>query len=231
MQAILLAGGFGTRLKGLIDTPKPLTPFNGKPFLAHYIEQLVTQGIDDVTLALHHQAEQFQACFRDAFLGIPIRYSIETTPLGTGGAIRRALGMLSPSAPVFVSNADTWMDLDVCAMADAHRRHDNLLTIAAAGVPDCRNAGQLVMNGKHEAVEFLYPGKPESGLVSMGAYIICPNIFSGYDLPERFSFESDFKAHYIRTLRPHVFLHHGDFLDFGTPETFTRMTCMMAEAI
>lgn len=217
MQAILLAGGSGSRLQGLIQVPKPMIMVDGEPFLAGYIRQLVAQGVQEVVLALHHQADFFQDYFQDRFAGIPIRYSIEDTPLGTGGAIRHALHLLQPKASVFVSNSDSVMDLDIRAMQQFHVRQNAALTLAAMPARDCSKGGEIQqhVNGSYR---FCYPGNTKAGLLSMGAYWMRPDIFDRYELPKAFSFESDFKAAYLHEVHAQLFMHSGKFLDFGTPE-------------
>lgn len=225
MQAILLAGGFGTRLRPVIgDTiPKPMAMFAGEPFLAHYIRSLAAQRITEVMLAVHHQAHVIMDYFQDRFAGIPIYYSVEHTPLGTGGAIKQALALLAPTSPVFVSNADSFMDLDIDAMRRAHYDSHALLTVALTEKPDCRSAGQARVNSDGRIIAFTYPGNKGAGLVSMGAYIVAPELFSAFDMPERFSFETDFKMRFVPLLKPCAYVHQGHFLDFGTAATFQQI--------
>ncbi|WP_038815393.1 sugar phosphate nucleotidyltransferase, partial [Campylobacter jejuni] len=99
MQAIVLCGGLGTRLKSVIsDIPKPMAPINGKPFLEFIFEYLKKQNIKEVILAVSYKYEIIQAHFKDEFLGIKIKYSIEKEPLGTGGAIKQALNLVEKEA-------------------------------------------------------------------------------------------------------------------------------------
>ncbi len=224
MQAILLAGGFGTRLRSSIGEllPKPMIMVDDEPFLAHYIRSLAAQGVQEVILALHHQAYVIQNYFGAEFAHIPIRYSIEETPLGTGGAIKQALSLLRPEHEVFVSNADTWMDLDIQAMHQTHMNAHTMLTIATTHLPDCSHSGELAINEYGTVTGFVYPGGTHAGYVSMGAYIMVPNIFEPFELAKNFSFESDFKTPYLSTLKPAAYMHQGVFLDFGTEISFKR---------
>lgn len=230
MQAILLAGGFGTRLKPIIGDaiPKPMAIIDGEPFLVHYIRSLAMQGIAEVMLTLHHQAHIIQEYFKEQFEGVRIRYSVEPTPLGTGGAIKHALTLLNPIAPAFVSNADSVMNLDIKAMMRAHYAADTLLTVALTMLENCSQGGQAWVDDKGMMTAFQYPGREEAGFVSMGAYIVAPEIFTTFDMPEVFSFETDFKQPHMHLLKPQAFICDGHFLDIGTPERYQR-ACLLNE--
>ncbi|EDP4615425.1 NTP transferase domain-containing protein, partial [Campylobacter jejuni] len=112
MQAIILCGGLGTRLKSVIkNIPKPMAPINDKPFLEFIFEYLKKQGIKEVILAVSYKYEVIKEYFKDEFLGIKIKYSIEKEPLGTGGAIKEALKFIKNEA--YVLNGDTFFDIDL----------------------------------------------------------------------------------------------------------------------
>src|SRR3989344_3377185 len=113
MQAIILAGGFGTRLRSVVaDSPKPMALIHGKPFLAYLLDYLTSQGITDVVLSVHYLREQIETYFKTNYNGISIRYAVEEQPLGTGGAIKHALNYINISSPVFVLNGDTFLKLN-----------------------------------------------------------------------------------------------------------------------
>src|SRR5579872_7369319 len=117
MQAIILAGGFGTRLQSVVkNCPKPMAPVHGKPFLAYLIEYLKLQGITRVVLSVHYLREQIEDFFKDNYQGIEICYAVEEQPWGTGGAIVHALKKIELTQPVFVLNGDTFLKLDYRAM-------------------------------------------------------------------------------------------------------------------
>ncbi|MCV3522366.1 NTP transferase domain-containing protein, partial [Campylobacter lari] len=112
MQAIVLAGGLGTRLKSVVqDLPKPMAPINGKPFLAFVLEYLKKQGIAEVILSVSYKYELIQEYFKDEFDGMKICYNIEKELLGTGGAIKDTLKLIQNQ--VYVLNGDTIFDIDL----------------------------------------------------------------------------------------------------------------------
>ena len=109
---IILAGGFGTRLSAVVkDLPKPMANINGKPFLHYIFQSLQRQNIENVILSVGYKHEIIQDYFQDNYLGIAIKYAIETEPLGTGGAIKHAFSFVDDDA--FVLNGDTFFDVDL----------------------------------------------------------------------------------------------------------------------
>ena len=116
MQAIILAGGLGTRLRSVVpDLPKPMAPVAGRPFLAWVLDRLVDAGFESAVLAVGYRHEIIRAHFGEDYRGMALRYSVETTPLGTGGAMRLAADHVT-ALPVFVLNGDTYLELDYRAM-------------------------------------------------------------------------------------------------------------------
>ena len=119
MEAIVLAGGFGTRLKSVVfDLPKPMAPVAGKPFLERLLKSLAQKGFTRIVLALGYMAEKVIEHFGSRFEGMELVYEIESTPLGTGGAVRLALTQCLTDH-VFVFNGDTYLDLEV-SHVEAH---------------------------------------------------------------------------------------------------------------
>ena len=110
MEAIVLAGGLGTRLRGIVDdVPKPMAPVHGRPFLTLVLDQLVATGFDAAILAAGYRHDAIRSYFGDEYRGLALAYSVESEPLGTGGAIRLACDQ-AHSRDVFVLNGDTYLD-------------------------------------------------------------------------------------------------------------------------
>ena len=109
-EAIILAGGFGTRLTNVTDVPKPMAPINGVPFLQILLDDLLVKGITTFHLAVGHQHEIIVNYFGNNYMGCKVNYIIEDSPLGTGGAIKKALKTISAES-VFVLNGDTFLML------------------------------------------------------------------------------------------------------------------------
>ncbi|HME18178.1 MAG TPA: nucleotidyltransferase family protein [Nitrososphaerales archaeon] len=124
MKAVVLAGGLGMRLRPLTDDrPKALIPVNGRPISEYQLEWLVKEaGIDSVVFACGYKWERLKEHFGPSYKGIPVEYSVEDEPLGTGGALRRALAKDQPDDLLVVTNGDIITDLPLKRMVDAHRQ-------------------------------------------------------------------------------------------------------------
>ena len=113
MEAIVLAGGKGTRLQSVVfDLPKPMADINGKPFLAYQLDFLIENGIKRFVLSVGYKSEFIIQYFKNSYRNVPIEYAIETQPLGTGGAIKYALSKCI-SENVFVINGDTYLEVQM----------------------------------------------------------------------------------------------------------------------
>jgi D-glycero-alpha-D-manno-heptose 1-phosphate guanylyltransferase len=224
MHALILAGGFGTRLQSSIgtDIPKPMAPINGEPFLALYIRKLASVGITEVTLSLFHLHEVIREHFGVNYQGIPIHYAVEPAPLGTGGAIAYALAQHVYTQPIYVTNGDSFSDVNVRDMLHFHQQQHAALTMALRKVDNCARYGQVSLNAQNYVAEFNYPGAPESGLISTGGYIATPDLFANITLPEQFSFEHDFIKPQCSRMPIAGYVTDSYFIDIGIAEDFER---------
>lgn len=233
MEAIILAGGLGTRLRpALPDKPKPMAPIGSRPFLAVLLEYLERQSIDRVVLSVGFLGHVIIEYFGRRYRSIEIDYAIEHEPLGTGGAIINALPLIS-NASTFVVNGDTYSELDYQAMMVAHQSQaspPSPLTIALRRVADASRFGAAsTTNGRISA--FHPEGARGPGLISCGVYRLSRHIFSGYDLPDAFSFERDFLSPNIERLHAVAFCMSGRFIDIGVPEEYERARRELAEEL
>jgi D-glycero-alpha-D-manno-heptose 1-phosphate guanylyltransferase len=219
MEAIILAGGFGTRLRSVVsDVPKPMAPVAGRPFLELLLRSLKTKGITRAILSVGYMSEVITSHFQECEVGIDLEYEVESMPLGTGGAIAAALPHVTGDH-VFVFNGDTYLDLDLSRVA-AMWPGDHSPIIVARSVPDTERFGALELaNGRIS--HFLGGGRKGAGAVNAGCYLIPSDIFAGASLPDAFSFEQDFLGR-----RPpmslRAFLLNGQFIDIGVPEDYQR---------
>ena len=219
MEAIVLAGGLGTRLRSIVaDLPKAMAPVAGKPFLAHLLDTLVAAGFDSAVLAVGYKGEQIRKHFGESYRSLPLRYSVETEPLGTGGAIKLAMGQVSATS-VFVLNGDTYLELAYAAMMAAHDEADAILTIAVHAVADASRYGALDIDGGHIR-GFFEKGRPGPRSINAGAYLISRGLLNRYSLPRAFSFEADFLVPHVKELKPLAFQTQGIFIDIGVPEDY-----------
>jgi D-glycero-alpha-D-manno-heptose 1-phosphate guanylyltransferase len=222
MQAVILAGGFGTRLRSVVaDTPKPMALIHGKPFLAYILDYLISQGITDVVLSVHYLKEQIETYFKTKYNGISIRYAVEEQPLGTGGAIKHALNYIDTSSPVFVLNGDTFLKLDYQILFSEHQKNASSMTIVLRKMADCSRYG-VVFTEKNTVTTFKEQGDPSSGLINAGVYLIQPDLFNPFPISEKFSFEKDFLFSHVATIKPRAFVVDDYFIDIGVPEDYAR---------
>lgn len=227
MEAIVLAGGFGTRLRQVVaDLPKPLAPVAGRPFLAIVLEQLRAQGFTEAMLAVGYRHEAIRGAFGERFGALRLSYSVEDKPLGTGGAIQLAARACS-GHDVFVLNGDSFAELDFAAMRAAHHRAAARLTVSAVEVADASRYGRLLVEDSR-LVGFAEKGSAGPGLINAGVYLMRRDLLETLGLPEAFSFELDVLAARLQELRPWVHRASGRFIDIGVPEDYARAQGMFA---
>jgi len=227
MEAIVLAGGFGTRLREMVPSlPKPMAPVCGRPFLEILLASLAEKGFARVVLSLGYLAESVVDHFGDSFAGMRLVYEIERTPLGTGGALRRALHRCEADH-VFVLNGDTYLDLEVDEV-EAQWMRDHVPIIVAREVPDTTRYGRLNTAGRH-VVGFASKGISGSGLINAGCYVFPRNIVRKFPADEAFSLEDDFLAKSAARFPIDCFVCHGDFIDIGVPDDYVRAQSELAK--
>lgn len=231
MEAIVLAGGLGTRLKDKLQgLPKPMAPVAGRPFLEILLNQLARSGCTRVILSVGHLHNVIQDRFGAAWRGIRIAYSIESAPLGTGGAIRASLAHATEEN-ILVLNGDTYLQADYAAMMRFHAGQSApqspSMTIAVAHRPDLARYGGVLLDNNRIA-GFQEKGRSGPGWINAGAYALRRDLSWPSSLPEKFSFETDFLAPEIARLHPAAFKVDGFFLDIGIPEDLDRAQTELA---
>jgi len=227
MEAIVLAGGFGTRLSGRLNgVPKPMVSIAGRPFLEILLNQLKRAGCPRVVLSVGHLHKVIQDFFGSSFNGMHLEYAIESVPLGTGGAIRLALQKAREES-VLVLNGDTFLDADYGALLHFHAVERTNLTIAIAQVENAARYGRVLTN-ENRIVGFEEKGRSGPGWINAGAYVIGKGFEWPQALPETFSFESDVLSREIGRLLPAAYPVNGFFLDIGLPEDLDRAQTELA---
>jgi D-glycero-alpha-D-manno-heptose 1-phosphate guanylyltransferase len=227
MEAIVLAGGLGTRLASRLQgLPKPMAPVAGRPFLEIVLTQLCRAGCTRVLLSVGHLHTLVQDHFGASFDGVRVDYAIESAPLGTGGAIRLALAQAEESS-VLVLNGDTFLDADYADMLRFHLAERGDVTIAVVHRPDISRYGAVVVEDKR-IVAFEEKGSSGPGWISAGAYVLSRNLAWPPVLEERFSIEKDFFVPEVARIRPAAYKVDGYFLDIGVPEDLDRAQTELA---
>jgi D-glycero-alpha-D-manno-heptose 1-phosphate guanylyltransferase len=220
MEAIVLAGGFGTRLRSVVkDVPKPMAPIGGRPLLEILLTRLAQQGFAHVVLSLGYQADLIVKHFGERFHGMSLTPVIEDKPLGTGGAVRLALQHCHEDH-VFVFNGDTFVDLEIAAVEEFWRRYREPMIIARE-VPDTARYGHLELHGAH-VVRFAEKGRSGPGLINVGCYVLPWDVLNDFAPDTPFSLEQDFLAPWVRRAPLRVYVSQGYFIDIGIPEDYER---------
>ncbi|EAH7997335.1 D-glycero-D-manno-heptose 1-phosphate guanosyltransferase [Campylobacter jejuni] len=214
MQVIILCGGLGTRLKSVIkDIPKPMAPINDKPFLEFIFEYLKKQGIKEVILAVSYKYEVIKEYFKDEFLGIKIKYSIEKEPLGTGGAIKEALKFIKNEA--YVLNGDTIFDIDLNKL----KLEKSKICLALKQMNDFDRYGTVNVDRRGLVLSFEEKIFKKQGLINGGIYLIAKDIFNDFKLEKKFSFEEFLQENY-KKLKAKACIFDDYFIDIGVPEDY-----------
>jgi D-glycero-alpha-D-manno-heptose 1-phosphate guanylyltransferase len=221
MQAIVLAGGLGTRLRSVVtELPKPMAPVAGRPFLAWILDRLVQAGFERAVLAVGYRHEVIERHFGHTYRGVALRYSVEAQPLGTGGALRLAADHVG-RWPVFVLNGDTYLELDYQAMLAAHAKGGEQMSMAVCHVPDAGRYGALDLLGGHVR-GFFEKGRAGPGFINAGTYLLSQAVLDRIPRGEPFSFEQQVLVPEVGVIRPAAFATEGLFIDIGVPEDYAR---------
>jgi len=224
MKAVVLVGGFGTRLRPLTETvKKELLPLVDRPILDHVLDHLARHGVHEVILSSPYLEAAFDP-FIEARQGDPaITWITEAAPLGTGGAIVNALGSVG-SDPFFALNGDILTDLDLTGMLASHREREAVVTISLHHVDDARAFGLVATDERGRVVEFLEkPLDPIPGDVNAGTYILDPAVLRPWGADREISIEREIFPSVIASGGPVFgFLADAYWLDLGTPEKYLR---------
>ena len=227
MEAIILAGGLGTRLSSrLSGIPKAMAPIAGRPFLHILLDRLVRGGCTRIILSVGYLRDVILEAFGESFRDVPLCYVVEEKPLGTGGAIRVALQHATESS-VLVLNGDTFLDIDFAALLECHHQWRKPMTMAVTDVADTARYGGVLVEDDRVA-GFVEKGRSGFGWINAGVYALDRDFPWAENLPGKFSFETDVLARSLNELRPAAFLCRGKFLDIGTPEDLDRAQTELA---
>ena len=219
MEAIVLAGGLGTRLKSVVtDVPKPMAPIIGStPFLEYILRYLKKNGITRVVLSVGYKWEIIKEYFGNNFEDIEIIYSVEDEPLGTGGAINKAIDYVIDKQ-IFIINGDTFFDIDLSKM---RLENDSKIQIALKEMKDFDRYGVVEIDIKGYIQNFKEKSYYKQGFINGGIYLIKKNIFEKFDLPKKFSFE-EFLENNFQKLKAKGKVFENYFIDIGIPKDYEK---------
>ena len=223
-EAIILAGGLGTRLRPAVpDLPKCMAPVAGKPFLHFVLQYFQKQGISKFVLALGYKHQLIERFIRDDFAkqGSAIQFSIEKEPLGTGGAVNLACRQIEGMSFLLV-NGDTFFGINVKALSEFHQsqRADCCLSLKPMARAD--RYGIVLLNQDDSIRRFEEKKAHSSGLINGGVYTLQTESFVKENLPEKFSFEKEYLEKLYSLRRMFGFRQDKYFIDIGLPEDYER---------
>lgn len=220
MEAIVLAGGLGTRLAHVVpDVPKAMAPVAGRPFLEYVLADLSKGGVGHAVLAVGYKKECIMEHFGRSFMGIRIDYSIEETALLTGGAIKQALAGCGEDA-VFALNGDTLFHVPLEAMAREHKKSGAQLSVAVKELLDFDRYGTVRFDPDGWITGFEEKKPRKQGYINGGVYRIDSGLLQSY--PDVFSFERRVLEEGVHRCRMRAFPADGYFIDIGVPEDYAR---------
>ncbi|SED24910.1 NDP-sugar synthase [Streptomyces sp. TLI_105] len=230
-EAILLVGGKGTRLRPLtVNTPKPMVPAAGVPFLTHQLARARAAGIEHIVLATSYLAEVFEPYFGDgSSLGLSLEYVTEEEPLGTGGAIRNVASRLhsGPDDPVLIFNGDILTGLDIQALVDTHSSSGADVSLHLTRVEDPRAFGLVPTDDTGRVTAFLEkPQTPEeivTDQINAGAYVFKRSVIDSIPTGRPVSVERETFPELL-SAGAHLqgMVDSTYWLDLGTPQAFVR---------
>lgn len=221
MKALILAGGFGTRLKDVLkDVPKPMAPVMGKPFLEYQIRLLREQGINEIILGVYHMSDQIKSYFGNGKrFAVEITYSEENTPLGTAGAIKNAQKYLDDT--FIVLNGDSYSPVDIKEMLNFHRAKKSKFTICLTKTDDTAHYGSVSMDGSKLSA-FLEKSDSKTGVINSGIYMFEPEIFDYIESDKNVSLEKEIFPKLVSAGLLYGYNSDSYFMDIGRPETYAK---------
>ena len=221
-EAIILAGGLGTRLRSVVsDVPKCMAPVAGKPFLHFVIEYLLQQGIDKFIFSLGYKSEVIIDFVNDQYPTISKQYSIEAEPLGTGGAIKLACS-LATEKDVLILNGDTIFKIDSKQLSSFHIEREADCTLALKSMQHFDRYGVVELNTDSSIASFKEKQFYETGLINGGVYALNVTNFLQEDLLQKFSFEKNYLEAFFDKRKMFGIVQNGYFIDIGIPEDFEK---------
>jgi D-glycero-alpha-D-manno-heptose 1-phosphate guanylyltransferase len=221
MEAIVLAGGMGTRLREVVpDLPKPMAPVNGKPFLYFIFQWLKKYSVNKIILSAGFKSEKIIEFFGDTFDKIPIEYVIEEKPLGTGGAVRFALRKTTGNN-ILILNGDTYFPIDLNSFYSFHTDNHYMFSVALKRMKAFSRYGSVECHD-NTIIKFNEKKFSQDGLINGGIYLAGRKFLESKLLEEVFSLEKDILENEAGSSILKCMEFEDTFVDIGIPEDYLR---------
>jgi mannose-1-phosphate guanylyltransferase len=226
MQALVLAGGAGTRLRPLtLTTPKPVMPLAGRPFLTFMLDWARSHGVDEVILSCGFMSDEVKAVLGDIYDGMRLRHVTEDEPLGTAGPVRLAYDQGLLEERLLVLNGDVLTDIDLTAELAQHERAGARATLALFPVDDTSSYGVVPTDEDGQVTEFIEKGggEPPTNRINAGAYVLERDVVESIPAGRAVSFELEVFPSLVGN-GLYGYAAAGYWIDIGTPERYLEAT-------
>lgn len=225
MRAVVLVGGFGTRLRPLtLSRPKPLLPVVHRPMLERCVSGLVSAGVDEVILALGFRPDTFEQAFPDGRVdGVRLRYAVEPEPLDTAGAVRFAATQAGVNERLLVLNGDVLTDLDVGRLIELHERSAGRATIHLTEVDDPSRFGVVPIDDTNRVEAFVEKPPAEtapSRWINAGTYVFEPEVVAAIPAGRPVSMEREVFPQLVEDGHLYALQDDSYWIDAGTPRAY-----------
>lgn len=230
MKALILCGGFGTRLKEVIhDRPKVMAPVGRRPFLAYVVENLRKNGVSELVISIGYLGDYIRDYFKNGEeFGLKINYSEERRPLGTGGAVKMSEKFFEE--PFVVVNGDTYLDTNLQQIYDFHLKNKAKITIAVVRKKIKEETDQILIGKEGRVKGFAKEvSRERTGYVNAGVYVFSPGATNIIKNKTRFSLEKDLFPKMVLSGNLRVFAIKDDFIDVGTRESYQESQRTLAD--
>jgi len=223
MKALILAGGFGVRLREIIHgRPKHLTLINDKPFIRHLVKMLQKRDIKDLVISVGYLAQYIIDEFAHGYEDIKVEFSEDNRPLGTAGSLKNAQPYFQKD--FFIINGDTYLDIDYQKLMATHQKNQALLTIVAT--TKHKNKGGIILTQKNSITKFVTDSEakaPASSLRNAGIYVASPDIFKFIPARTKASLETDIIPQLVNQHKKiQLFTTNQEFIDIGSTTAYKQ---------
>jgi D-glycero-alpha-D-manno-heptose 1-phosphate guanylyltransferase len=226
MEAIILAGGMGTRLRKVVtDVPKPMAPVNDKPFLYYLLHWMNNFPVEKIILSTGYKSDSIFDYFGNSFENIRLIYVKDEEPLGTGGAVLKALKSTMGNN-ILILNGDTWFPIDLNEFYSFHIKNNHIFSIALKRMKKISRYGSVETDGD-TIVRFNEKKYCAEGLINGGIYLVNRQFFESRQLPDVFSLEKELLAREAESSVLKGVVFDDPFIDIGVPEDYHRAGSVM----
>lgn len=224
--AIVLAGGFGTRLRSVLpDLPKPMAPIKGRPFLEYLMDYWISQGVSKFVFSVGYKKEVIIEYFGNSYRSVPIHYSVETRPLGTGGAL--LVAARDQTGSFLVLNGDTFFEVIFSDLLSFHINKAAELTLSLFRTDDQQRFGGVDVDHSGALISLNSASSMPGELANGGVYLINSTLLfeTTYEAGEAVSLEKDLIPYFLAQRREvYATFSPGRFIDIGIPSDLIRAT-------